>query len=431
MTQQPGWYAVSARRRRGDGDLDRARVSSARRSSSGATRPALPHVWEDRCPHRGMRLSMGFVRSDRIACLYHGWQYGTDGHCLYIPAHPRDPGAADDRDLAPYLPRSARPDLGSFRRSGRPNPRSLPRRPVAMSCRSAASMSTVRPRVVADRFAAAEPPPFRAERRRSVSCPARREGPLIIHTLRSSRITKLLIGAVQPIDAAAPRFILSSSATAKDYRGAGQLHFSRFAESASRQHRVRRCRCRRASRLRPDALKRRRSSWRKRLTARPSTSGTASTTSTTSAPRPRQTRLLGQDIVLRRGRGRRASSVNEMLADGATGRSDAGQGTLRLRLDDARHAAARRAPHPRDRRARPPLGEVRRGARPRLGAPDRREFPRHGALPLRPHRHPRRRAAHRGAALSSRDPPRRRRGVGDRLQVLPAAGLDGGDRKAS
>ena len=31
---------------------------------------------------------MGFVRSDRIACLYHGWQYGTDGRCLHIPAHP-------------------------------------------------------------------------------------------------------------------------------------------------------------------------------------------------------------------------------------------------------------------------------------------------------------------------------------------------------
>lgn len=46
------------------------------------------HVWEDRCPHRGMRLSFGFVRGDHIACLYHGWQYDTAGHCRYIPAHP-------------------------------------------------------------------------------------------------------------------------------------------------------------------------------------------------------------------------------------------------------------------------------------------------------------------------------------------------------
>lgn len=46
------------------------------------------HLWEDRCPHRGMRLSFGFVRGDRLGCLYHGWQYGEDGRCRHIPAHP-------------------------------------------------------------------------------------------------------------------------------------------------------------------------------------------------------------------------------------------------------------------------------------------------------------------------------------------------------
>jgi nitrite reductase/ring-hydroxylating ferredoxin subunit len=46
------------------------------------------HVWEDRCPHRGMRLSFGFVRGDHIACLYHGWQYDSSGQCRHIPAHP-------------------------------------------------------------------------------------------------------------------------------------------------------------------------------------------------------------------------------------------------------------------------------------------------------------------------------------------------------
>ncbi|WP_018901240.1 Rieske 2Fe-2S domain-containing protein [Rhizobium sp. 2MFCol3.1] len=53
------------------------------RDSSGKA-----HVWEDRCPHRGMRMSFGFVRGDHIACLYHGWQYDTAGQCRYIPAHP-------------------------------------------------------------------------------------------------------------------------------------------------------------------------------------------------------------------------------------------------------------------------------------------------------------------------------------------------------
>jgi phenylpropionate dioxygenase-like ring-hydroxylating dioxygenase large terminal subunit len=46
------------------------------------------HAWSDRCPHRGMRLSHGFVRGDTLACIYHGWQYDEAGTCQYIPAHP-------------------------------------------------------------------------------------------------------------------------------------------------------------------------------------------------------------------------------------------------------------------------------------------------------------------------------------------------------
>ncbi len=45
-------------------------------------------VWEDRCPHRGMRLSFGFVRGDTLSCLYHGWEYGAAANCRRIPAHP-------------------------------------------------------------------------------------------------------------------------------------------------------------------------------------------------------------------------------------------------------------------------------------------------------------------------------------------------------
>lgn len=53
------------------------------RSSSGKL-----SAWENRCPHRGMRLSHGFVRGESLACMYHGWHYGVDGKCKYIPAHP-------------------------------------------------------------------------------------------------------------------------------------------------------------------------------------------------------------------------------------------------------------------------------------------------------------------------------------------------------
>jgi nitrite reductase/ring-hydroxylating ferredoxin subunit len=46
------------------------------------------HAWENRCPHRGMRLSYGFVRGNTLTCLYHGWRYDGSGACVAIPAHP-------------------------------------------------------------------------------------------------------------------------------------------------------------------------------------------------------------------------------------------------------------------------------------------------------------------------------------------------------
>jgi nitrite reductase/ring-hydroxylating ferredoxin subunit len=42
----------------------------------------------NRCPHRGMRLSHGFVRGENLSCIYHGWSFGPDGSCVRIPAHP-------------------------------------------------------------------------------------------------------------------------------------------------------------------------------------------------------------------------------------------------------------------------------------------------------------------------------------------------------
>lgn len=42
----------------------------------------------NRCPHRGMRLSHGFVRGENLSCIYHGWSFGSDGVCVRIPAHP-------------------------------------------------------------------------------------------------------------------------------------------------------------------------------------------------------------------------------------------------------------------------------------------------------------------------------------------------------
>lgn len=45
-------------------------------------------AWKDLCIHRGARLSMGVVTSQRLACPYHGWEYDPSGQCVHFPAHP-------------------------------------------------------------------------------------------------------------------------------------------------------------------------------------------------------------------------------------------------------------------------------------------------------------------------------------------------------
>lgn len=47
------------------------------------------NIWEDRCIHRGMRLSAGVNDGAELVCQYHGWRYSNrNGNCTYIPAHP-------------------------------------------------------------------------------------------------------------------------------------------------------------------------------------------------------------------------------------------------------------------------------------------------------------------------------------------------------
>lgn len=46
-------------------------------------------AWENRCPHRSVRFTLGQVIENRLACAYHGWQYAAgSGQCTRIPAHP-------------------------------------------------------------------------------------------------------------------------------------------------------------------------------------------------------------------------------------------------------------------------------------------------------------------------------------------------------
>lgn len=53
---------------------------TAFRDGGGAAR-----VLVDRCPHRGVKLSLGEVKDGCLACPFHGWQFDGDGACAHVP----------------------------------------------------------------------------------------------------------------------------------------------------------------------------------------------------------------------------------------------------------------------------------------------------------------------------------------------------------
>jgi nitrite reductase/ring-hydroxylating ferredoxin subunit len=54
------------------------------------------NAWENRCPHRGVRLSIGLNTGEELRCQYHGWRYSSrTGQCSLVPANPdRTPAKA-------------------------------------------------------------------------------------------------------------------------------------------------------------------------------------------------------------------------------------------------------------------------------------------------------------------------------------------------
>lgn len=50
-----------------------------------------PAALLDRCPHRGVPLSMGRVGGDGIQCGYHGWTFDAQGVCTAVPGLPGPP----------------------------------------------------------------------------------------------------------------------------------------------------------------------------------------------------------------------------------------------------------------------------------------------------------------------------------------------------
>ena len=49
------------------------------------TKNGVVSALEDRCCHRNVKLSLGYVSNENIKCGYHGWEFATDGKCVHIP----------------------------------------------------------------------------------------------------------------------------------------------------------------------------------------------------------------------------------------------------------------------------------------------------------------------------------------------------------
>ena len=182
------------------------------------------HVWEDRCPHRGMRMSFGFVRGDHIACLYHGWQYDAAGQCQYIPAHPdlevpktikvptfaaREQNGIIWTALTADLPTAAIPaDETGF----------TPVRTIHIDRASTDVLTALQSaRLPAFGDAAADAP----------TVFSKLSDRLLTLTAGSDRLL-VAIQSCSQVKTALHLVILGSPTT---YQGAGQKHFSRFAES--------------------------------------------------------------------------------------------------------------------------------------------------------------------------------------------------------
>lgn len=65
---------------------------------------ATPVAMEDRCAHRSMFLSNGYLRGDDLVCGYHGLTYDGTGTCVHIPGQENIP-TATRRKLYPVVER--------------------------------------------------------------------------------------------------------------------------------------------------------------------------------------------------------------------------------------------------------------------------------------------------------------------------------------
>lgn len=44
-------------------------------------------IFKDRCPHRGIQLSLGKIKENHLQCPFHGFEYDASGKCVLVPAN--------------------------------------------------------------------------------------------------------------------------------------------------------------------------------------------------------------------------------------------------------------------------------------------------------------------------------------------------------
>lgn len=94
MTFVAGWHPVAASADLPVGHVYQTRLKGRSlaiwRSADGEV-----NIWEDRCPHRGVRFSIGSAVGNELRCQYHAWRFASgSGACTLIPAHPEQKPAA-------------------------------------------------------------------------------------------------------------------------------------------------------------------------------------------------------------------------------------------------------------------------------------------------------------------------------------------------
>jgi len=215
------WYAVALSEGLAAGTSAGARLFDQEivvwRDTDGVT-----HAWEDRCPHRGMRLSFGFVRGNHITCLYHGWQYDAAGKCRLIPAHP-ELKVPDTIRTTVYPCRERLGMVWVYSDLAAAAPPDLPPEPSNVTPVRSIYIDRAATAVVAF-LTAADLPRFPAATTARPTLAS--SGSLLSLSFGGGA----LLAAVQPVGRAKTALHLAMSGRPQDWRGAGRKDVARWAQ---------------------------------------------------------------------------------------------------------------------------------------------------------------------------------------------------------